>query len=263
MQINPSRSISRPWTSTEIDFLRSNYMRMTAAEIGLTINRTPASIRRFASLIGVSKMSKLSEHEKSFIRHNFMRITTRELSEILGRPVGTIDGFALREGLRKDPDFVTETRQKLHKSMKGREPANKGKKMRPEQLINVRKAGLKRRGRKPATHKPVGYEYISTRGMVMVKVSDIPYAGNQNWKPKHRFVWEQEYGPIPKGMVLIFLDGNQQNCSIENLAALNRQQVMKLHSIHRYPEEIKKAFYALGFYKRGINYYAKKQDGRS
>ena len=33
----------------------------------------------------------------------------------------------------------------------------------------------------------------------------------------HRWVWEQEHGPIPEGFRVYFLDGDRRNCRIENL----------------------------------------------
>ena len=37
---------------------------------------------------------------------------------------------------------------------------------------------------------------------------------------KHRVVWEAHHGPIPKGYAVIFLDGDRENCALDNLDAV-------------------------------------------
>jgi hypothetical protein len=39
---------------------------------------------------------------------------------------------------------------------------------------------------------------------------------------KHREIWKAAHGPIPKGHVVHFLNGNSQDFRVENLAALPR-----------------------------------------
>lgn len=56
-----------------------------------------------------------------------------------------------------------------------------------------------------------------------IKVSnDI---GAENWKLLHHHVYEQHYGPIPENHVVIFLDNNKYNCSIDNLKAIPRHWI--------------------------------------
>ncbi len=40
---------------------------------------------------------------------------------------------------------------------------------------------------------------------------------------EHRDVWKQHRGPIPKGWVVHVLNGNYDDCRLENLAALPRK----------------------------------------
>lgn len=77
------------------------------------------------------------------------------------------------------------------------------------------------------TSSPIGTEKIRN-GYVWVKVSDIPCkntgksSGYTNWKMKSHVVWEQHYGSMPpSGYIIVFLDGNKQNCDIENLYAIS------------------------------------------
>ena len=40
---------------------------------------------------------------------------------------------------------------------------------------------------------------------------------------EHRLVWEQHRGPVPKGWVVHFLNGDTNDLRLENLAALPRE----------------------------------------
>lgn len=44
---------------------------------------------------------------------------------------------------------------------------------------------------------------------------------NGKWVRKHRYIWEQAYGEIPKGKKLIYKDGDRTNCTLENLVLID------------------------------------------
>ena len=73
------------------------------------------------------------------------------------------------------------------------------------------------------TGRPIGSE--SKHGLyTWIKVSDTCHGKAsfyQNWKPKHRLVWEERNGLLPDGYTIIFLDGNRDNCSPNNLYAID------------------------------------------
>lgn len=65
--------------------------------------------------------------------------------------------------------------------------------------------------------------------LVYIKISDEVCANktkghsvgnNKNWIPYGRYVWEQVHGPLDKDQVLVHLDGDSLNNSIENLEAI-------------------------------------------
>ena len=100
---------------------------------------------------------------------------------------------------------------------KGQEAINKGKKMPPETYKKVSRTMFKK-VHVPANHKPVGSERIDAKdGYVFVKVKEPG-----TWKLKHRLIWEEHNGPIPKGCVIIFRDGNRLNTDISNLMMISR-----------------------------------------
>lgn len=75
-----------------------------------------------------------------------------------------------------------------------------------------------RTGHMPHNWKPVGTERVTVDGYVEVKVAEP-----KTWVPKHRLVWERAHGPIGKNEIIVFLDGDRQNCELENLRVVSRR----------------------------------------
>lgn len=83
--------------------------------------------------------------------------------------------------------------------------------------------------------RELGEELIDASGYVKVKVSTHGNS-NERWKLKHREIWKAHHGEIPEGHVLVFLDGNKQNCDIENLACVPFNYLGYLSSFKRRSE---------------------------
>ena len=119
---------------------------------------------------------------------------------------------------------------------KGQVSWNKGKKM----PFNENSARTQfKKGRLPHNTNPSGHERICSKdGYVMLRLDEPnPWTGARSYYVhKHRYLWEQEKGPIPDGMCLKCVDGNPQNLSLDNwelisrgvLARLNKQGLYKI-----------------------------------
>lgn len=46
---------NRPWKTTELEYLRTNYKRMTIPELSVELDRTTNSVRTMAKTIGVAR----------------------------------------------------------------------------------------------------------------------------------------------------------------------------------------------------------------
>lgn len=110
---------------------------------------------------------------------------------------------------------------------KGHIPKNKG--THPPTVGRMAETQFKK-GHVPQNTKPIGYERINKDGYIEVKVrmSPDPITGKKNFVLKHRLVWESTYGPIPKGYNVIFLDGNKQNCTLDNLSIISRREAQQM-----------------------------------
>ena len=49
---------------------------------------------------------------------------------------------------------------------------------------------------------------------------------------KHRKVWEDNFGSIPKGYSIVFLDGDKTNYDISNLACLSKNEIARMNQNH-------------------------------
>jgi hypothetical protein len=110
---------------------------------------------------------------------------------------------------------------------KGQIPFNKGKK-------GICAKGCEKtwfkEGHLPHNTKQIGYERITKDGYVEVKVEERPdrKTGKKNFKAKHHIIWEEAYGKIPKGHKITFLDGNKQNCDLNNLALITNAEHLEV-----------------------------------
>lgn len=106
---------------------------------------------------------------------------------------------------------------------KGEVPHNKGVKGKYRRNRTSFKKGMV-----PHNVLPIGTERISPDGYIIVKVQNHG-TYNEQWMFKSRLVWEKEIGPVPKGYQVTYLDGNKQNCDIENLALVSKAERLKIN----------------------------------
>lgn len=157
-------------------------------------------------------------HEmKQFIADNCKGISSQELTDRFNAEFGTeitrkkINSFKTRNGLSggiKGGQFS-----------KGHIPANKGKKITKETYEKIKPTMFKKGHQ--ANTRQIGSERVNVDGYVEVKVDNV-----RKWRLKHNVVYEQHYGKIPKGCVVIMLDGNKQNTDISNLKMITRSQLL-------------------------------------
>lgn len=168
---------------------------------------------------------KYTEDEHTFLREYIPGHTVREITAEFNRrfenPIteGRIKGYMARKKIKNG---FTGRFEKGHPSH------NKGK--HPPSVGRMAETQYKK-GHLPHNTKPIGYERITAEGYIEVKVRmrKSKPRSNDNFEFKHRIVWRQTHGEIPEGHCLVFLDGNKQNCELENLALVTREELSKLN----------------------------------
>lgn len=98
---------------------------------------------------------------------------------------------------------------------------NKGGKM-PYNAASARTQFKK--GNAPHNTKYAGHERIEKDGYILISINETnPRTGfSRRYVLKHKYLWEQQHGPLPKGMCLKCLDGNRTNTDPSNWEAIPR-----------------------------------------
>lgn len=180
-----------------------------------------------------------------------------EIAEILGRGISSIHCKAQSLGLESSREKIQRTGYEASKSpasiaarfKKGSMPLNKGKKVSPEVYSKMQPTMFKK-GQTPLNHRDVGSERVNVYGYIEIKVAEP-----NRWRLKHRVIWEQVNGAIPKGFNVQFKNHNRQDCRIENLYLISKaEQLAKENSFWaKYPKEIQEIIHLKGVVNRAIH----------
>lgn len=82
-------------------------------------------------------------------------------------------------------------------------------------------------GGKLSNSKPIGSELHRTDGYIIVKIAQPSV-----WEYKHRLIYKQKYGEIPKDTMVVFLDGDKNNFDINNLKAVKTRDYLYARNKH-------------------------------
>lgn len=203
----------------------------------------------------VNKM-RWTQQEDELIRQHYPYCTSAEMCEILkGRTGVAISARAYKLRVKKTVEYIKNA-PNSGRFCKGMIPYSKGKKweefMSEESIKKCQKTHF-RVGNKPHTYLPVGTEMVIS-GYTYVKVADTARARKcDNWKLKHRMLWESVNGPIPEGYNIQFKDGNPSNIRIDNLYMVSRQEQMKSNSFANLPDDARRVLQAVRVLTRLIN----------
>ena len=107
---------------------------------------------------------------------------------------------------------------------KGNIPFNKGRK---GYCPSGCEKGWFKPGQRPVNWRSLGSERVNVDGYIEIKVSNTATPVQRRWKCKHVVIWEKAHGKVPKGYVVVFLDGNKLNTALDNLMMISR----KAHAI--------------------------------
>lgn len=187
------------------------------------LNFTEAKIKSYKTNHGLKSKTKggmpkgfskvYPDGMEDFVRSIANGKTTKELTEAVNEKygAGTITAKKMR-AYKKNHNIVSGIDCKFQP---GHIPANKGKPMSPEQYEKCKETMFKK-GQIPPNHINVGEYTHTTDGYLIRKIRETG-TQRERFEFVHRTVWKKHNGPIPDGKMVSFLDGNKDNCSIENL----------------------------------------------
>ncbi len=264
--------MKRTWTPEMITTLKVLYpdRNYSIKEIATVIGKTIPSIKSKAGVLKLSRSYHVvwTPEMIELLKKEYPFTEVKLIAEKLGIGKSPIYRKANELDLKKDISFLRIMAENLakrgqaHRFPKGHIPMNKGKKqteyMSEEAISKTKKTRFKKGHKphntlhngaiRPRTDKRTGITYMYIR------------LDEGNWKEYHRYIWEQSYGPIPKGSNIVFKDGNSKNCDISNLILLTDAQLMAQNTIQKYPEELRNYIIKLGKFKSKLK---KIQDGKN
>lgn len=186
---------------------------------------------------------KWTNKEIKMLRKLYPNNYTQWVAQEMGRSVSSVYGMVNILGLHKSEEFrLAELKRQADKLRivgapsrykKGHVPDNKGKKMSPEHYEKL-KPTMFRKGQSGNTKAPVGTTRTTKDGYLEMKVADP-----NKWQALHRMMWEDTFGPIPKGKIVRFRTSDKSNYDPINLELLDMKENMARNTIARFPKELR------------------------
>lgn len=171
-----------------------------------------------------------TEQERQDLIRLFPDNYTQEIAVKLKRTYRSVCSQANLLGLKKSENFKLIELSKQGERLKevgkksrfseGHISHNKGVKM-PDEVREKVKHTFFQRNHTPHNTKYDGYERITKDGYVEIRIKKGSFI------LKHRYIWEQAHGALPKKMKLAFKDGNRLNITLENLELISEAENAK------------------------------------
>lgn len=190
---------------------------------------------------GTSKGAPSKEYPKEikdYIHANYKGVGPKEMMERLNTLYGTDYTRTSVKAYYRNHKLNSGTDGRWKK---GDTPHNKGKKMSQEQYEKC-KGTMFKKGHVPANKMKVGEYTHTSNGYLMRKVSEKGVQ-RERFEFVQRATWEKHHGPIPEGKMIIFLDGNKDNCDISNLAMVDNEEnlILNRRKLRKTDAELTKA----------------------
>lgn len=260
------------YTPEHVEFLKSGYMSMNIRDLAVSFNKkfklkkTDHAIRSalknrkiICGRKGAACLKKRTKlitlEQEKFIRDTYKNISAASMTELFNVR------FTSSKTVQQIKSFVHNHRINSGRTgnfPKGHKPWNTGTKG----LVKTNSGNFKK-GSIPKNLKPLGHERICKKdGFILMKVAEKnPYTGaGTRYKHKQVHVYEQTYGPILEGMVVVFKDGIKTNCEPDNLMLASRAELLRLNKrgYKDAPADLKPTILALS--KLEVKTFSKEKD---
>ena len=185
---------------------------------------------------------KYKDEHIEFVKNNVKGITLKELTSKFNKEFNmNVTESAIANIKNK---YNLQSGIVRGQFVKGQTSFNKGKKwseyMSKEGQQNSRKTTFQN-GNIPANARSIGSERLDKNGYILIKIQDGHK--NKNWTRKHRCLYEQAYGKVPKGHKVIFADGDNRNFDLDNLILVSdaEELIMNRNNLFKEDAELTKA----------------------
>jgi hypothetical protein len=235
------------WLSSEIDFLLDNYECMTNAELAQELGMKLTKVRTKLYELGHKRMEMeyWTDEQVLFLKENYQVMGDVEMAE----------GF-------NQMYYKAKSWSKKHIEKKRRQLNLKRTEAEKDAIRDRNTA----QGRFKVSHWKRWFERTTPVGEIRIWMhySGRPYmvikqeAGFVHYAP---WLWEQNFGPIPEGMLIRPKDNNPLNMVPENLECITRAEHARRNAeaYHAYPPELKQAMKLINKLTKKINEYGNEE----
>ncbi len=221
------------WSEADIALLRKKYPLLPTREVAALLSRSYAQVKTKASVLGLYKTKYYwTDAQVERLKALWPDTPTPEVAKKLKRRYYSVVQKAFKLRLKKSEAY---RERMLAKWTKDGEATRLGPTHKSYRW-NAGMKGLKFPGSEKGWFKPgqlphnTKYDgavairfHHSGRHGVKRPIKHIRLAQGK-WKPLHIHIWEHYNGPVPKGMLVSFIDANSLNCCVGNLHLITRQQ---------------------------------------
>lgn len=239
------------WTTDKLSWIKAN-LNLGDAKIAEHFGTTKSAIKqvRIRNKILVKTIHYFTKEEDNLIMELYSNTRSDIIANKINIPIYFVYRRARKLGLKKSAQFLASpesgilikgsTKGAKTQFKKGHVPANKGVKMSPEVRERLQHTFFKK-GQLP--HNTKSDFEISVRHGHLTRNNPIPYQyiriSKEQWKPLHRYLWEENNGPIPEGYNVTFKDGNSLNCSLKNLEMISNEELARKNQLAKWPEDLR------------------------
>jgi hypothetical protein len=241
--------VRRSWSPAAEAKLRELYGRERLPRLAFLLKRTEKAVRSRAKLLGIrtGKVHRWTSAQIKSLRRRYPHEKTETIAADLRLPLHKVFNCAMRLGLEKTAKYLASPEAcRLRRGgnigaafrfPKGHVPANKGLRRPGWSAGRMRETQFKK-GQRGNKWVPIGTEVVNCDGYLSRKVAESRRY-DKAWKAVHRLIWVEKHGPIPRGHIVIFKDGNKLNCVLGNLELITLADNLRRNSIwKKLPKEL-------------------------
>jgi hypothetical protein len=228
----------RTWTKKELNTLRKNYPTISNPRdiVPMLCNKSYKAMKTKARVLGLKRLVDTPRENTDtpetvkYLQDHYLTTNVNQMSIAVKRSETYVKGAMKRLGLVQPPELIEKFKQESY-IKPGNVSFNKGKKqsdyMSEEMIARTVKTRFKKGNRPPNEQEDgdLGFRMDKTgRPYVYIRLAKA------KWVLLHVYVWQCTFGPVPKGYVVAFKDGNTMDCTPGNLMLLTMKQNMLRNS---------------------------------
>jgi hypothetical protein len=164
---------------------------------------------------------KWTEEQKKILMDNLEILSYKEIGVLVGKSKTAVSMYCHSHKIERSEKAQKRINKRTNTTMfvKGQKPWNTGTKG----LTKPNSTSFKAGDTKSIVLPEFSISYKENKNGQTYKVIKI----GSKWIRLQRYNWEQLFGPIPEGYVIVFKDGDSLNCDPENLECITKKEQLR------------------------------------